>query len=199
MVWFVLFWLFFSLDNFFTEIILSRQLDYRLRLNDRLEIWDVPLYKIILSRELFIKPRAIWSPHNFITPFWQTSTNHYILELTLAWLYGQAVLNLTHKTLRDHFIESGPRLNMAGRILPFWVAVWLVISSIVVTIDALFVLLRPHTLPDGKWNFLFEPCKYFLHLLIAFRSRNFIHVRTNVEFSLTCVISSSNSFKSLFL
>ena len=58
----------------------------RLRLNDGLEIWDVPLYKIILSRELFIKPRAIWSPHNFITPFWQTSTNHYILELTLAWL-----------------------------------------------------------------------------------------------------------------
>lgn len=83
----------------------------RLRLNDGLEIWDVPLYKIILSRELFIKPRAIWSPHNFITPFWQTSTNHYILELTLAWLQGQTVLNLTHKTLRDHFIESGPKIK----------------------------------------------------------------------------------------
>ena len=39
-------------------------------------------------------------------------------------------------------MKSGPRLNMAGRIISFWVAVWLVISSIVVTIDALFVLLR---------------------------------------------------------
>lgn len=78
------FWLFFSLDNFFTEIILSRQI--RLSLNEGLEIWDLPLYKIILSRELFIKPRAIWSPHNSITPFWQTATNHYILELTVAWL-----------------------------------------------------------------------------------------------------------------
>lgn len=53
---------------------------------------------------------------------------------------------------------------MAGRILPFWVAVWLFISSIIVTIDALFVLLRPHSLPDGKWNFLFEPYNIFIEV-----------------------------------
>ena len=52
---------------------------------------------------------------------------------------------------------------MAARKLPFWVAVWLGFSSVVCTIDALFVLLRPHTLPGGKWNYLFELCKYNLY------------------------------------
>ncbi|RMX57083.1 hypothetical protein pdam_00008222 [Pocillopora damicornis] len=87
------------------------------------------------------------------------SQNHFIYSHDLNPLTPKISL-----TLRDHFIESGPRSNMAGRILPFWVAVWLVISSIVVTIDALFVLLRPHTLPDGKWNFLFEPYNIFIEV-----------------------------------
>ncbi|XP_078371539.1 uncharacterized protein LOC144655196 [Oculina patagonica] len=48
------------------------------------------------------------------------------------------------------------------RNLPFWVAVWLALSSIVCTIDALFVLLRPHTLPGGKWNYLFTPYNIYI-------------------------------------
>ena len=51
-------------------------------------------------------------------------------------------------------------VSKAVRNVPFWVAVWLALSSIVCTIDALFILLRPHTLPGGKWNYLFRPCKY---------------------------------------
>lgn len=48
---------------------------------------------------------------------------------------------------------------MADRRLPFWIAGWIVISSVICTIDALFVLLRPHTLPGGSLNYLFKPCK----------------------------------------
>ena len=44
--------------------------------------------------------------------------------------------------------------------LPSWVAFWLLLSSIICAIDAFFVLLRPHTLPGGKWNYLFKPCEY---------------------------------------
>lgn len=53
---------------------------------------------------------------------------------------------------------------MAGRNLPFWVAVWLLISSILVTIDALFVILRPRTLPGGKWNYLFPHYNIYIHV-----------------------------------
>jgi len=43
--------------------------------------------------------------------------------------------------------------------LPFLVVLWLGITSVVCIVDASFVLLRPHTLPGGKWNYLFQPCK----------------------------------------
>ena len=51
-------------------------------------------------------------------------------------------------------------LNMMRQNLPSWVAFWLLLSSIICAIDAFFVLLRPHTLPGGKWNYLFKPCEY---------------------------------------
>ena len=50
--------------------------------------------------------------------------------------------------------------NMMRQNLPSWVAFWLLLSSIICAIDAFFVLLRPHTLPGGKWNYLFKPCEY---------------------------------------
>ena len=47
----------------------------------------------------------------------------------------------------------------SARNLPFLVVLWLGITSVVCIIDSLFVLLRPHTLPGGKWNYFFQPCK----------------------------------------
>ncbi|KAK3701741.1 hypothetical protein QZH41_018896, partial [Actinostola sp. cb2023] len=38
--------------------------------------------------------------------------------------------------------------------LPFWIALWLAISSVVCTIDTLFVLFRPRTLVGGDLNYL---------------------------------------------
>ena len=52
--------------------------------------------------------------------------------------------------------QSGPP---SARNLPFLVVLWLGITSVVCIMDALFVLLRPHTLPGGKWNYFFRPCK----------------------------------------
>ena len=45
------------------------------------------------------------------------------------------------------------------RSLPSWVVFWLFVTGVVCTIDGLFIILRPHTLPDGKWNYLVKPCK----------------------------------------
>ena len=45
------------------------------------------------------------------------------------------------------------------RSVPSWVAFWLVFTSVSVLNNALFVLLRPHTLPGGIWNYIFKLCK----------------------------------------
>ncbi|KXJ26473.1 uncharacterized protein LOC110240530 [Exaiptasia diaphana] len=37
--------------------------------------------------------------------------------------------------------------------LPLWIVLWLFLSSILVVLDALFVLLRPRTMPGGDLNF----------------------------------------------
>ena len=50
-------------------------------------------------------------------------------------------------------------LKITARNLPFLVVLWFGITSVVCIVDASFVLLRPHTLPGGKWNYLFQPCK----------------------------------------
>ena len=50
-------------------------------------------------------------------------------------------------------------LTIMQRSLPSWVVFWLFVTGVVCTIDSLFIILRPHTLPDGKWNYLVKPCK----------------------------------------
>ena len=50
-------------------------------------------------------------------------------------------------------------LTIMQRSLPSWVVFWLFVTGVVCTIDGLFIILRPHTLPDGKWNYLVKPCK----------------------------------------
>ena len=50
-------------------------------------------------------------------------------------------------------------LTIMQRSLPSWVVFWLFVTGVVCTIDALFIILRPHTLPDGKWNYLVKPCE----------------------------------------
>ncbi|XP_073252581.1 uncharacterized protein [Porites lutea] len=53
---------------------------------------------------------------------------------------------------------------MMRQNLPSWVAFWLLLSSIICAIDAFFVLLRPHTLPGGKWNYLFKPYNIYIQV-----------------------------------
>lgn len=48
--------------------------------------------------------------------------------------------------------------------LPRWVAIWLVISAIICTLDALFIILRPSTLPGGKWNYIFQPYNLYIQV-----------------------------------
>ena len=59
-----------------------------------------------------------------------------------------------------------------------WVAFWLLFTAIVCTIDGLFIILRPHTLPGGKWNYLVQPCKYNIYkcLLFVGRSAYLLHM-----------------------
>ena len=47
-------------------------------------------------------------------------------------------------------------VEVMQRSVPSWVAFWLVFTSVSVLNNALFVLLRPHTLPGGKWNYIFK-------------------------------------------
>lgn len=49
-----------------------------------------------------------------------------------------------------------------GMKLPSWIVCWFVISIIICTIDALFVLLRPRTLPGGDLNYLVKPYNIYI-------------------------------------
>ncbi|XP_072039839.1 uncharacterized protein [Amphiura filiformis] len=53
------------------------------------------------------------------------------------------------------------------RGLPTWLTVWLTVAVVVVIWDASMVLLRPHTLPGGKLNWLYFP--YNLYITIDLR------------------------------
>ena len=41
------------------------------------------------------------------------------------------------------------------------VLIWLIISSIIVIIDAFYILNRPHTLPGGKWGHFYAPYEIY--------------------------------------
>ena len=89
------------------------------------------------------------------------------------WLKSLSFCSLvTHSASESRDTNPGPMMQCEllppsilrsctmQRKLPSWIAFWLVFSSVVCVIDALFVLLRPHTLPGGKWNYIFKPCQY---------------------------------------
>lgn len=50
--------------------------------------------------------------------------------------------------------------------LPNWIKFWFIITSIICTMDAMFILLRPHTLKGGSLEFLFVPCNIYIYILI---------------------------------
>lgn len=71
--------------------------------------------------------------------------------------------------------------------LPLWIIFWLVVSQLVVLWDSAFVLLRPDSLPGGKYSALFSPCKALLlvlslvaavidHYIRSFSSRRALHL-----------------------
>jgi len=53
---------------------------------------------------------------------------------------------------------------MADNSIPVWVRLWLFVSGIVCTWDASFIVFRPHSLPGGKYSYLWKP--YYLYIAV---------------------------------
>ncbi|WAQ99651.1 hypothetical protein MAR_024024 [Mya arenaria] len=47
--------------------------------------------------------------------------------------------------------------------MPGWMVVWFYITAIICTIDASFVVFRPHTLPGGWLHKFFFPYRYYIY------------------------------------
>ena len=47
---------------------------------------------------------------------------------------------------------KGKTKKIEGVVIPTWAVFWIFFSSALVIPDFLYVLLQPHTLPDGKWG-----------------------------------------------
>ena len=83
-----------------------------------------------------------------------------------------------------------------GVKLPSWIYCWFVISFIVCTIDALFVLLRPRTLPGGDLNSFVKPCE----LLRLSKSMTYLTVTRYNQFVLPTIIRLiDNNYSGLYL
>ncbi|XP_041358250.1 uncharacterized protein LOC121375085 [Gigantopelta aegis] len=52
----------------------------------------------------------------------------------------------------------------SARLLPGWVVVWFFVTAIICIYDALFIFLRPHTLPGGKYGHFYYLYKYYIAL-----------------------------------
>ncbi|KAH3839005.1 uncharacterized protein LOC127879452 isoform X2 [Dreissena polymorpha] len=50
-----------------------------------------------------------------------------------------------------------------GNKMPMWMVIWFYATAIICTIDASFIVLRPHTLPGGSLHYLFFFYKYYIH------------------------------------
>lgn len=45
-----------------------------------------------------------------------------------------------------------------GKIIPFWIEVWLIASTVICAADMAFTMLRPYTLKDGILGNVFFLC-----------------------------------------
>jgi len=48
--------------------------------------------------------------------------------------------------------------------LPLWTSVWLLVSAVVCTWDASFIILRPHSLPGGKYHSFWKPYAIYIEV-----------------------------------
>jgi len=60
--------------------------------------------------------------------------------------------------------EKGSAPSGATDGLPLWVRLWLLVSGLVCTWDATFILFRPHSLPGGKYHHLWKPYSIYVEV-----------------------------------
>lgn len=55
--------------------------------------------------------------------------------------------------------EMGRTRMLHMHELPGWIVWWFYLTAVICTIDASFIVFRPHTLPGGSLFHFFYPCK----------------------------------------
>jgi hypothetical protein len=80
-------------------------------------------------------------------------------------------------------MSNKPRESKALTDLPRWVIAWLAVSSPVVVWDALFVLLRPESMPGQKWSMFWPMYEHYLAVDSTYADI------TNTHVEAICVLS----------
>ncbi|XP_033097600.1 uncharacterized protein LOC117101682 [Anneissia japonica] len=63
---------------------------------------------------------------------------------------------------------SGKRQETSNG-LPGWIVAWLIITAIIQTWDASYILLRPHTSPGGKLNAFWRPYNLYRDIDLRYK------------------------------